>query len=223
MADVIPNHASTLEHFGDTSLPLESVDNVPDVTNGTTGVQHMYMAPNVFEEFTTFIEDAGLEPSWDGMDLNMFDTANGQSGPTTVAIPITTANVRAHHATASEDLIDDDFAGLTPHETHETHTPSIYRKATTYTWHISEAERQDLSRKIAEASYPPCPIIQLPSKHALTRYFQSYADGLHKHFPMLHMPTYKISEAPPELTLAIAAVGAQYRFEFLSSIRRQDI
>jgi hypothetical protein len=218
MADVIPNHASTLEHFGDTSLPLESVDNVPDVTNGTTGVQHMYMAPNVFEEFTTFIEDAGLEPSWDGMDLNMFDTANGQSGPTTVAIPITTANVRAHHATASEDLIDDDFAGLTPHETHETHTPSIYRKATTYTWHISEAERQDLSRKIAEASYPPCPIIQLPSKHALTRYFQSYADGLHKHFPMLHMPTYKISEAPPELTLAIAAVGAQYRFEFLNGL-----
>jgi hypothetical protein len=218
MADVVPTHASTLEHLGKISLPLGSVGNVPDVTNGTTGIQHMYTVPNVFEEFTTFIGDAGLEPSWDGMDLSMFDTANGQSDPTTMAIPIATVNTRAHHVTASEDLIDDDFAGLTPHETYENNNPSIYQKATTHTWHISEAERQNLSRKIAEASYPPCPIIQLPSKHALTRYFQSYADGLHKHFPMLHMPTYKIAEGPPELTLAIAAVGAQYRFEFLNGL-----
>jgi hypothetical protein len=114
--------------------------------------------------------------------------------------------------------MDEDFAGLTPHETHKTHNQSRYSKASTFTWRISEVERQELSRKIAEASYPPCPVIQLPSKHALTRYFQSYADGFHKHFPMLHMPTYKITEAPPELTLAIAVVGAQYRFEFPNSV-----
>jgi hypothetical protein len=35
---------------------------------------------------------------------------------------------------------------------------------------------------------------------------------------MLHMPTYKIAEAPPDLTLAIAAVGAQYRFEFSNGL-----
>jgi len=35
---------------------------------------------------------------------------------------------------------------------------------------------------------------------------------------MLHMRTYEITEASPELTLAIAAVGAQYRFEFTNGL-----
>ena len=210
VAQAFPDRA-----LGETSFPLQSVDNVAYMTSGTTGVQDMYTAPNVFEEFTTFIEYAGLDPSWDRMDLSMFDPASGQSSPTSMEAPTVTSNARA---TIAEDPNDEDFAGLAPHETHETCNPSIYRKASTYTWRISEVERQELSHKIAEASYPPCPIIQLPSKHALTRYFQSYADGFHKHFPMLHMPTDKITEAPPELTLAIAAVGAQYRFEFLNGL-----
>lgn len=35
----------------------------------------------------------------------------------------------------------------------------------------------------------------------------------HKHFPMLHLPTYSIGTCPPELSLALVAVGARYRFE----------
>jgi hypothetical protein len=218
MAEVIPNRGSAIEPFGEISLPLERFENITDVASGTMESQHMYTVPNVFEEFTTFIEDAGLDPSWDEMDLSVFDQAIGQPDSTTVTSPVATANERALQATDSEDLINDDFAGLTPHDAHGNSNHSIYHKASTYAWRISESERQELSRKIAEASYPPCPIIQLPSKQALTRYFQSYADGFHKHFPMLHMPTYNIAEAPPELTLAIAAVGAQYRFEFLNGL-----
>jgi hypothetical protein len=212
VAQAVPDRASTLDQIGETSFPPDNVDNVAYVTGGTTELQDMYPTPNVFEEFTMFIEDAGLDPSWDRMDLSMFDPATGQSDPTSMEAPIVTSNARAAN---TEDLIDDDFAGLTPHGTTN---PSIYPKASTYTWRISEVERQELSRKIAEASYPPCAIIQLPSKHALTRYLQSYADGFHKHSPMLHMPTYRITEAPPELTLAIAAVGAQYRFEFSNGL-----
>jgi hypothetical protein len=207
VAEPTSNRAKTLEQTDEMPLPLGSMDSATGVTVGATGGQDMYPIPNVFEEFTMFIEDAGLHPSWDRMDLSMFNPTAGQSDPTTVSAPIASA-------TDTADLIDDDFAGLTPHETHKKQHQSRYRKASTYTWRISEVERQELSRKIAEASYPPCPIIQLPSKQALTRYFQSYADSFHKHFPMLHMPTYKITEASPELTLAIAAVGAQYRFEF---------
>jgi hypothetical protein len=210
-AEPFSNHASTLEQTGGIALPQGSIDSVTDVMIGATEGHDMYSIPNVFEEFTMFIEDAGLDPSWDRMDLSMFHPAAGQSDPTTVSAP--TAST-----TETEDLIDDDFAGLTPHETRETSNSSSYTKASTYIWRISETERQQLSRSIAEASYPPCPIIQLPSKHALTRYLQSYADGFHKHFPMLHMPTYRIAEAPPELTLAIAAVGAQYRFEFSNGL-----
>lgn len=211
-------HASTPEHFGETTLPRGDVDNFADVTNRSTEIQDMYAVQNVFDEFTTFIEDAGLDPSWDAMDLNMFDPPLGQCGSTTAATPITTTNERTLLASNQEDLIDDDFAGLTPHETRETSNQSIYVKASTHTWRISEAERQELSRKIAVASYPPCPIIQMPSKHALTRYIQSYSDGFHKHFPMLHMPTFNIRDAPPDLTLALIAVGAQYRFEFLNGL-----
>lgn len=213
---VVSNHANTFGQFGDVplSLLLTTTRNFTNETNGSTEQQDTSTVPDVFEEFTTFIEDAGLDPSWDGMDLSMFDPAFGESYFTTEATPAATANGHTMQATESEDLMDDDFAGLTPHKTHEMCNQSIYPKAPTYTWHISEAERQELSRRIAVASYPPCPIIRLPSKQSLTRYFQSYADGFHKHFPMLHMPTYSIREAPPELTLAIAAVGAQYRFEF---------
>ena len=216
-SQTVPNHANTSEHFGEFGLPREIVDNFADVRDNTAGVQDVYTVQNVFEEFTTFIEDAGLDPSWDGMDLSMFDSTFAQSDSTTAATPAATANVRTL-PTAEEDLIEDDFAGLTPHETRETSNQPIYPKASTYTWRISEAERQELSRKIAVASYPPCPIIQMPSKHALSRYLQSYSDGFHKHFPMLHMPTYNIRDAPPELTLALIAVGAQYRFEFLNGL-----
>ena len=95
-------------------MPLGRVDNVPDVTHRSTEVHHMYTMPNVFEEFTTFIGDAGLDPSWDGMDLSMFEPATGQSESTTIATPIATGNMRSLQDTASEDLIDEDFAGLTP-------------------------------------------------------------------------------------------------------------
>lgn len=56
--------------------------------------------------------------------------------------------------------------------------------------------------------------MQLPSKHTLTLYFQSYADGFHKHFLLLHLPTYSIGTSLPELSLSLAAIKAQYRFEF---------
>ncbi|KAE8153648.1 fungal-specific transcription factor domain-containing protein [Aspergillus avenaceus] len=54
---------------------------------------------------------------------------------------------------------------------------------------------------------------ELPSRHALTRYILGYFDGFHKHLPFIHLPTFNIVECAPELILAIAAIGAQYRFE----------
>jgi hypothetical protein len=70
-----PNQVGTHEQFGEMSLPLESVGNFIDATNDATEVQDMYAIPNVFEEFTTFIEDVGVDPSWDRMDLSMFNPA----------------------------------------------------------------------------------------------------------------------------------------------------
>ena len=54
---------------------------------------------------------------------------------------------------------------------------------------------------------------KFPSRHALCRYVEGFFSGFHEHLPFLHLPTVSMCTAAPELVLAIAAMGAQYRFE----------
>lgn len=56
------------------------------------------------------------------------------------------------------------------------------------------------------------PDFRLPSRHAMSRYFQSYAEQF-QHYPMIHLPTYDPGSMPLFLTLAITASGARYRLE----------
>jgi hypothetical protein len=53
----------------------------------------------------------------------------------------------------------------------------------------------------------------------LTRYITAFFGGFHSHFPFIHVPTYKPSCSPVELTLAMCAAGAQYCFERRSAGR----
>jgi hypothetical protein len=71
-------------------------------------------------------------------------------------------------------------------------------------------------------SSPPCPLFaniltafSLPSRLSFARYVAGFVDGYCHHHPFIHVPTLSIHahEAAPELTLAIAAVGAQYPYE----------
>lgn len=52
-----------------------------------------------------------------------------------------------------------------------------------------------------------------PTRHALCRYIEGFFSGFHEHLPFLHLPTISIASSTPELILAIAAVGARYRFQ----------
>ncbi|KAL2888786.1 C2H2 transcription factor [Ceratocystis lukuohia] len=52
-----------------------------------------------------------------------------------------------------------------------------------------------------------------PSRHTLIRYLHGYVLGINDNLPILHLPTLHITLMAPELLLAVAAVGAQYRFE----------
>ena len=52
-----------------------------------------------------------------------------------------------------------------------------------------------------------------PSPHTLQRFLEGFFTGFHDHLPFIHLPTFSPVEASPELLLAIASVGAQYRFE----------
>ena len=53
----------------------------------------------------------------------------------------------------------------------------------------------------------------LPSCHSLTRYVNAFFDGFYPHMPIVHIPTFDVKDCPPELILAMAALGAQYRHE----------
>ena len=52
------------------------------------------------------------------------------------------------------------------------------------------------------------------SRHGtLSRYVEGYFRGFHVHLPFLHAATISLPDIPEELLLAIAAVGALYKFE----------
>lgn len=156
------------------------------------------------------------------MDLSWNDVNDQELGFPTMASSPTVAGTQLHQGCTPRRFIDDDeedgFAGLDPCDSlHEYHGYS-QPQAPQFVWRISEASRNTLASRIAATSPPSGPAFRLPSRHTLTRYSQSYADMFHKHYPMLHMPTYSIEACPPELSLALAAIGAQYRFEFSNGL-----
>ncbi|EXJ80575.1 hypothetical protein A1O1_08721 [Capronia coronata CBS 617.96] len=81
------------------------------------------------------------------------------------------------------------------------------------TWDVSDSDRSIFVSKLAAFdSVMPKGFIP-PSRHSLSRYLAGYVNGFHEHLPFIHVPTLQVSQSAPELILALAAVGAQYRFE----------
>lgn len=72
--------------------------------------------------------------------------------------------------------------------------------------------------RLLESLYPFRNVLsdfRLPSRLSLARYVAGFVEGYCHHHPFIHVPTLSIHAhlAAPELTLAITAVGAQYRYE----------
>ncbi|KAM0306922.1 hypothetical protein ACHAPM_001500 [Fusarium culmorum] len=85
-------------------------------------------------------------------------------------------------------------------------------------WRISPEVYQALARRVASlTSTIPHPF-NFPSRHTLSRYLEGYFRGFHAHMPMLHVATLTLETLGLELTLALAAVGALYRFEHAKGI-----
>ena len=181
---------------------------VPEL-GGEDSLADSYLFPDGFDEFTTFVECAGLQPTWEAIDPGVFESTT-----TCFSLSETEQLKQQHDPKPSGAMEDGDrFAELNPSRQCELTCNKNRSQVPPHVWQVSESERQALSSCIYGASSTSAQV-QLPSKHTLTRYFQSYADGFHKHFPLLHLPTYSIGTSPPELSLALAAIGAQYRFEF---------
>jgi hypothetical protein len=57
------------------------------------------------------------------------------------------------------------------------------------------------------------PAFTLPSRESLTRFLNAYFDGVYLHMSFIHCAFFDPAKHPLELVLAMAAAGAQYRYE----------
>ncbi|KAL4936730.1 hypothetical protein BDV06DRAFT_204419 [Aspergillus oleicola] len=53
----------------------------------------------------------------------------------------------------------------------------------------------------------------LPSCQSLSRFINGFFDGFYPHLPVVHIPTFRITECGPEILLAMCALGAEFRHE----------
>ena len=81
------------------------------------------------------------------------------------------------------------------------------------TWDVSDSDRQIFANRLALFDGVMPKGFIAPSRHSLSRYLAGYISGFHEHLPFIHVPTLSVAASAPELVLALAAVGAQYRFE----------
>lgn len=80
-------------------------------------------------------------------------------------------------------------------------------------WDVSNKDRQLFLSRLEEFSGVLPKGFVPPSRHALSRFFAGYINGLNEHLPFIHVPTLSVARCPPELSLALAAAGSHYRFE----------
>jgi hypothetical protein len=80
-------------------------------------------------------------------------------------------------------------------------------------WAISARDHRVIQSKLEDFSSVLPSGFSLPLRRTISRYLEGYISGFHEHMPCLHIPTLVPVSCAPELLLALAAIGAQYRFE----------
>ncbi|KAL4901594.1 hypothetical protein BDW74DRAFT_71369 [Aspergillus multicolor] len=77
---------------------------------------------------------------------------------------------------------------------------------------ITETERANMLQAFAPFRYL-LPDFSLPSRESLTRFLNAYFDGVYLHMPFIHCASFNPEKHPLELVLAMAAAGAQHRYQ----------
>lgn len=80
-------------------------------------------------------------------------------------------------------------------------------------WKVSSQDHRYIQNKLDDFSAVLPKGFEFPSRYTLSRFLEGYINGFHEHLPFLHIPTLQAANLAPELLLALAAIGAQYRFE----------
>ncbi|KAJ5317928.1 hypothetical protein N7508_002436 [Penicillium antarcticum] len=175
------------------------------------------------QDFTVFLESVGLSSDWDS---GVFSSVEEPMMPPSMTIdskpPRDTMSSRLGEHLMNDPRVDDqpsfsNFGSRLPSLQPESHEMDdrigLADDSTRPAWDISNSDRQAFITKLEEFSYVLPKGFVPPSRHALSRFFAGYINGLNEHLPFLHVPTLSVAKSSPELTLALAAAGSHYRFE----------
>ncbi|KAN0087014.1 hypothetical protein V8E54_000702 [Elaphomyces granulatus] len=184
------------------------------------------------QDFTVFLESVGLASDWDS---GVFSSVEPEPMlPTASTIPFEQKQPLREMMPQrfSGDILGDPRAAAAeeapsfsnfgsrlpslqpePHDAEDRVGPSDDPANPRPVWDISNADRQLFVTKLEEFSHVLPKGFAPPSRHALSRFFAGYINGLNEHLPFIHVPTLSVAKCPPELTLSLAAAGSHYRFE----------
>ncbi|KAJ5723527.1 hypothetical protein N7488_001562 [Penicillium malachiteum] len=179
------------------------------------------------QDFTVFLESVGLSSDWDSGVFSSVEEPMlppGLSMDSKQQVRETTSAARLGGDLMSDPRMQVDeppsfsnFGSRLPSLQPESHEIEdrigLQDEGSRPAWDITNADRQIFVSKLEEFSFVLPKGFVPPSRHALSRFFAGYINGLNEHLPFVHVPTLSIAKCSPELTLATAAAGSHYRFE----------
>lgn len=173
------------------------------------------------QDFASFIESIGMFEEWTSNGLQSIDQSLLPLDPM-CSTDLQGETMNANHAEGRS--LQDSLAEKTPipnfgsrlpslqpeiHEERDPGTPLGFNS----TRDIREADYQSFLKKLDYFQTILPNDSSVPSRLTLSRLFQGFIDGLNEHLPFIHTPTLQVGSCHPGLLLAVAACGAQYRFE----------
>ena len=203
------------------------------LTEGYGHPSNMFEAPDLADpmlDFTHFLDSVGLSSDW---HTSVFGNEEPFSSPELKAeqLGLKPPQLNGEHSDGRLGPPDEvstfsRFGSRLPSLQPESRTPDVNRpepprsvmeenpmRNRPTTWDVSDSDRQIFANKLAPFDNVMPRGFIAPSRHSLSRYLAGYISGFHEHLPFIHVPSLSVAASAPELVLALAAVGAQYRFE----------
>ena len=203
------------------------------LTEGYGNSANMFESPDLADpmlDFTHFLDSVGLSSDW---HTSIFGNEEPFSSPELKGDGLGLRPPQLNGEHSGDRLLPPDevstfsrFGSRLPSLQPESRTPDANRqdpprslmdenpvRNRPTTWDVSDSDRQIFANKLAAFDNVMPKGFIAPSRHSLSRYLAGYISGFHEHLPFIHVPSLSVAASAPELVLALAAVGAQYRFE----------
>ncbi|KAK2766012.1 hypothetical protein FQN54_007527 [Arachnomyces sp. PD_36] len=181
------------------------------------------------QDFTVFLESVGLSSDWDSGVFSTIETEPMMSSMPFDAKPQLrdvgasqrfNGDLLSEQRAAADDVpsfsnFGSRLPSLQPEPRDSEESPGGLDDSsqTRPAWEVSNQDRQTFVSKLEEFAHVLPERFVPPSRHALSRFFAGYINGLNEHLPFIHVPSLSVSKCTPELSLALAAAGSHYRFE----------